>query len=185
MSTYPTIDNTANFKQYNAVESTSSLRWNEMFLPERPLASNRSENTSVCPEKESQEQCCSKNTSSSTTTRADIVKDYNPLQPHDRLSKKNRISSEERALQRTMLQLFIDANNGLIHGTDSEEQWIEYHSGRIRLLHVNDIAKHIDRSPRSTHSFLCNYNDNLWIDFNGDRKLWYTSLDILPDRLLW
>ncbi|QDT43464.1 hypothetical protein Pan241w_35650 [Gimesia alba] len=79
--------------------------------------------------------------------------------------KEKKQNQKRRELQQTILKLLIDADD--------------------QPVHINEIAAHIHRSPRATVRFLRKHADDLWIDRNGERILWYTSLRFLPDRLFY
>lgn len=103
-----------------------------------------------------------------TTWKDDIVPNEFQIQNKKHLAKvtkKKKQNQKRRELQQTILQLLIDADH--------------------QPVHIDEIAAHIHRSPGVTVRFLRKHADDLWIDQNGEKTWWYTSLCFLPDRLFY
>lgn len=81
------------------------------------------------------------------------------------MRQEKRRNLARRELQKTILQLLIDAER--------------------QPLTVIDIAQKVGRSRASTLRFLSTHDDDLWIPYQGDTSRWWTCLQDLPDRLFF
>lgn len=175
------VDNIIHSRDHN---TQPTVEWDETLIA--PELRRRRSSTNVAGDEEINQTQIMSFSKVATTCVTEQVADV----PQKWRRDERKLSGQEkraarRRTQHIIMQFLIDANSGRIHINFGEEQWIEYHSGRIRLVHLNRIAEHINRSPESARRFLRIHSDDMWSNYNDDETLWYTPFHILPDRLLW